>query len=91
MPKDPLAKTKFLAPEALRGLGGILLNHEGTPQSVVHSFIPSVEIFPSLLFVIYKGRRFVNELETRDRVTDAIFKNCHPMRVPLESGKNELI
>ncbi len=28
-PKDPLNPTKFLAPEALRGLGGILINQEG--------------------------------------------------------------
>eukprot|EP00475_Leptophrys_vorax_P005289 TRINITY_DN1320_c0_g2_i1.p1 TRINITY_DN1320_c0_g2~~TRINITY_DN1320_c0_g2_i1.p1 ORF type:complete len:480 (-),score=129.43 TRINITY_DN1320_c0_g2_i1:540-1979(-) len=28
-PKDPFAKTKFLAPEALRGHGGILMNQRG--------------------------------------------------------------
>ncbi|KAJ2156620.1 hypothetical protein GGF46_005063 [Coemansia sp. RSA 552] len=42
--------TKFLAAEALRGEGGILLDG--------------------------RGRRFVNELDTRDRVSDAIFKSC---------------
>jgi flavocytochrome c len=48
--KDPFNPTKFLAPEALRGYGGILLNAE--------------------------GQRFVNELSTRDFVSEAIFKNC---------------
>ncbi|ORX41846.1 Flavocytochrome c, partial [Piromyces finnis] len=47
---DPFNPTKFLAPEALRGYGGILLNSE--------------------------GQRFVNELSTRDLVSEAIFKNC---------------
>jgi len=47
---DPFNPTKFLAPEALRGYGGILLNSA--------------------------GNRFVNELDTRDHVSDAIFKNC---------------
>ena len=47
-PKDPDNQTKFLAPEALRGCGGILLNQ--------------------------KGNRFVDELDLRDAVTEAIFK-----------------
>jgi len=47
---DPFNPTKFLAPEALRGYGGILLNSA--------------------------GQRFVNELSTRDHVSEAIFKNC---------------
>jgi flavocytochrome c len=47
---DPFNPTKFLAPEALRGYGGILLNSD--------------------------GQRFVNELSTRDVVSEAIFKNC---------------
>ncbi|KAJ2004748.1 hypothetical protein H4R26_002344 [Coemansia thaxteri] len=47
---DPGNPTKFLAAEALRGEGGILLNA--------------------------LGRRFVNELDTRDHVTDAINKLC---------------
>jgi flavocytochrome c len=53
---DPFNPTKFLAPEALRGYGGILLNAE--------------------------GKRFVNELSTRDLVSEAIFKNCsnYPMK-----------
>ncbi|KAJ1944413.1 cleavage and polyadenylation specificity factor subunit 2 [Linderina pennispora] len=42
--------TKFLAAEALRGDGGVLLTGQ--------------------------GRRFVNELETRDKVTDAINQHC---------------
>lgn len=44
-PADPFARSKFLAPEALRGLGGLLLNA--------------------------RGRRFVNELSTRDKVRRA--------------------
>ncbi|KAJ2104241.1 hypothetical protein GGI16_002803 [Coemansia sp. S142-1] len=47
---DPGNPTKFLAAEALRGEGGILLNG--------------------------LGRRFVNELDTRDQVTDAMNKFC---------------
>ena len=43
-PKDPEALTKFLAPEKLRGVGGVLLSPE--------------------------GRRYVNELATRDVVTE---------------------
>ncbi|KAJ2584200.1 hypothetical protein GGF44_001159 [Coemansia sp. RSA 1694] len=47
---DPANPTKFLAAEALRGEGGVLLNG--------------------------LGRRFVNELDTRDQVTDAMNKFC---------------
>ncbi|SCU86588.1 LAFA_0E01794g1_1 [Lachancea sp. 'fantastica'] len=50
-PSDPHSNWKFLAAEALRGLGGILLN----PLT---------------------GRRFVNELDTRDVVTEAIQSQC---------------
>ena len=50
-PNDRTASHKFLAAEALRGLGGILLN-------------PTT------------GKRFVNELETRDVVTAAIQREC---------------
>ena len=49
-PKDPAADVKFLAPEALRAVGGVLLD--------------------SL------GDRFVDELQTRDTVTGAIFRYC---------------
>ncbi|SMN19371.1 similar to Saccharomyces cerevisiae YEL047C FRD1 Soluble fumarate reductase, required with isoenzyme Osm1p for anaerobic growth [Maudiozyma saulgeensis] len=50
-PADRQNNWKFLAAEALRGLGGILLN-------------PST------------GRRFTNELNTRDKVTKAIQEIC---------------
>ncbi|CCD25801.2 fumarate reductase NDAI_0G00250 [Naumovozyma dairenensis CBS 421] len=50
-PQDPESHWKFLAAEALRGLGGILLS-------------PST------------GKRFVNELDTRDVVTEAIQIQC---------------
>ncbi|KAG0658239.1 fumarate reductase [Maudiozyma exigua] len=50
-PTDRTAGWKFLGAEALRGLGGILLN-------------PST------------GKRFVNELTTRDIVTAAIQEQC---------------
>ncbi|KAI1432824.1 flavocytochrome c [Xylaria sp. CBS 124048] len=56
-PKDPRATYKFLAAEALRGEGGILLSHD--------------------------GRRFVDELERRDVVTEAI------MRGPNSGSENE--
>ncbi|KAI8099149.1 FAD binding domain-containing protein [Halteromyces radiatus] len=46
-PNNPTAMSKFLAPEALRAYGGILL---------------------------YQGRRFVNELTTRDLLTQAILQ-----------------
>ncbi|KAK9810002.1 hypothetical protein WJX72_003197 [[Myrmecia] bisecta] len=45
-PANPHAKTKFLAPEKLRGAGGLLFN--------------------------MAGRRFVDELQRRDTVTQAI-------------------
>eukprot|EP00624_Nannochloropsis_granulata_P002102 evm.model.NODE_20417_length_10763_cov_21.298616.2 len=51
-PKDPLNPTKILGPEALRGSGGILVNHE--------------------------GQRFVNELDLRSVVSNAILKQCKP-------------
>ena len=50
-PKDRTNNWKLLAAEALRGLGGILLN-------------PTT------------GLRFVNELDTRDAVTEAIQEQC---------------
>ncbi|PVV02023.1 hypothetical protein BB560_003529 [Smittium megazygosporum] len=49
--KDPYAQTKFLAAEALRGEGGVLLN--------------------------FNGKRFVNELDTRDNVTSAIWEKSN--------------
>lgn len=49
-PKDPKAYTKFLAAEALRGMGGLMLNQE--------------------------GRRFANELGTRDYLTEQILQKC---------------
>ncbi|KAJ1740230.1 hypothetical protein LPJ79_002830 [Coemansia sp. RSA 1821] len=49
-PSDVDNPTKFLAAEALRGAGGVLLNA--------------------------RGMRFVDELDTRDRVTAAITSNC---------------
>lgn len=50
-PQDRTAGWKFLCAEALRGLGGILLNP-------------------------VDGKRFVNELKTRDLVTEAIQSKC---------------
>lgn len=47
-PKDRDAQQKFLAPEAIRGSGALLLNTQ--------------------------GKRFVNELTTRDRVSNAILQ-----------------
>ncbi|KAI7906134.1 FAD binding domain-containing protein [Cokeromyces recurvatus] len=47
-PNNPTAPTKFLAPEALRAYGGILLNGN--------------------------GKRFIDELTLRDRVTAAVYR-----------------
>lgn len=60
-PNDPESQWKFLAAEALRGLGGILLNP-------------------------IDGKRFVNELETRDLVTEAIQTKC-----PKDNNKAYLV
>jgi len=60
---DPFNPTKFLAPEALRGYGGILLNSA--------------------------GQRFVNELSTRDFVSEAIFKNCSNVVMKHYDAKEE--
>ena len=57
-PTDRKSNVKFLAAEALRGLGGILVNP-------------------------VNGQRFVNELDTRDHVTDAIFNTKMPDNVAL--------
>lgn len=63
-PQDPSSPWKFLAAEALRGLGGILVN-------------PAT------------GKRFINELNTRDVVTEAInktiAKGSNPLLVMSES------
>ncbi|CAO1614936.1 unnamed protein product [Sympodiomycopsis kandeliae] len=60
-PKDPKAKVKFLAAEALRGCGGLLLDNE--------------------------GHRFVDELQKRDWVSNAMFKHDKfPVRLVL-NGK----
>ncbi len=65
-PKDRKAKQRFLAPEALRGSGGILLNIE--------------------------GKRFVNELDTRDKVSEAILKQTEgrAFLILFEQGAKEL-
>lgn len=49
-PSGAPATTVFLGPEALRGYGGILLNH--------------------------RGARFVNELDRRDAVSQAMYAHC---------------
>ncbi|KAL5341030.1 FAD binding domain-containing protein [Aspergillus crustosus] len=56
--KDPSATVKFLAAEALRGEGGILL--------------------------LNNGKRFVNELETRQHVTDAVTRSASKLDTDLE-------
>jgi aspartate oxidase len=48
-PRDPLARSKILCPEALRGCGALLLDA--------------------------KGRRFCNELGTRDYVSQRILEH----------------
>ncbi|KAL4861884.1 hypothetical protein BDV12DRAFT_203578 [Aspergillus spectabilis] len=56
--KDTSATVKFLAAEALRGEGGILLLHN--------------------------GQRFVNELETREHVTDAVTRSATRLDTDLQ-------
>ncbi|KAJ1664687.1 hypothetical protein EV178_003843 [Coemansia sp. RSA 1646] len=58
---DPGNPTKFLAAEALRGSGGILLNG--------------------------LGKRFVNELDTRDMVTSAMTESCSSKSKRAQCGK----
>jgi flavocytochrome c len=60
-PADAGAKVKFLAAEALRGVGGLLLDGN--------------------------GQRFVNELATRDHVSEVMGKNKGPFRLVL-NGKS---
>lgn len=60
-PKDPDNPTKFLAGEALRGEGGVLL---------------------------INGKRFVDELQTRDVVSEAIMKQHKSDPVVLVLGEN---
>lgn len=68
-PKDPGAKTKFLAAEALRGEGGLLLTNE--------------------------GKRFVDELQHRDFVSDKMFgqkdEGKWPIRLVLNSKASKVL
>lgn len=64
-PNEPDAKIKFLAAEALRGVGGLLLDKN--------------------------GKRFCNELGTRDYVTGEMWKNAGPFRLVLNGlGSKEI-
>lgn len=65
-PNEPDAKVKFLAAEALRGVGGLLLDNE--------------------------GKRFVDELQTRDYVTGKIWENGkYPIRLVLNGQASKEI
>jgi len=64
-PDEPDAKVKFLAAEALRGVGAILLDSN--------------------------GRRFCNELGTRDYVTGEMNKGHGPFRLVLNSKASKEI
>jgi flavocytochrome c len=65
-PKEPDAKVKFLAAEALRGCGGLLLDNE--------------------------GKRFVDELQKRDWVSNAMFKHDKfPVRLVLNGKASQEI
>jgi len=59
-PNEPDAKVKFLAAEALRGVGGLLLNAD--------------------------GKRFCDELGTRDYVTGEMWKGKGPFRLVLNAA-----
>jgi len=64
-PDDPNSKVKWLAAEALRGVGGLLLDK--------------------------KGKRFCDELGTRDYVTGEMWKNEGPFRLILNGlGTKEI-
>ncbi|KAL4892876.1 FAD binding domain-containing protein [Aspergillus ambiguus] len=63
--KDPSAAVKFLAAEALRGEGGILLLGE--------------------------GRRFVNELDTREHVTNAVMGSATQLDGPMRQWDVSLL
>lgn len=62
-PKDMTAGTKFLAAEALRGKGAILVSYF---KIQLNNYFKLNE----------KGLRFGNELGRRDELTDKIDKNC---------------
>jgi len=64
-PKDPKAKVKFLAAEALRGVGGLLLDRH--------------------------GKRFCNDLGTRDYVSGMMEKNEGPFRLVLNHAASSEI
>lgn len=64
-PDDPNSKVKFLAAEALRGVGGIVVNGD--------------------------GKRFVNELATRDYVSGVMLQNKPPFRLILNSASSKEI
>lgn len=64
-PKDPNAKVKFLAAEALRGVGGLLLDGH--------------------------GKRFCNDLGTRDYVSGMMEKNEGPFRLVLNHAASSEI
>ncbi|KAI5118567.1 hypothetical protein M0805_005858 [Coniferiporia weirii] len=65
-PNEPEAKVKFLAAEALRGVGGLLIDNE--------------------------GKRFVDELQTRDFVTGKIWENKKfPIRLILNGEASKEI
>lgn len=65
-PNEPDAKVKFLAAEALRGVGGLLLDNT--------------------------GKRFVDELQTRDFVTGKIWENGkYPIRLVLNGAASKEI
>lgn len=65
-PNEPDAKVKFLAAEALRGVGGLLLDNT--------------------------GKRFVDELQTRDFVTGKMWENGKfPIRLVLNGAASKEI
>ncbi|THH09792.1 hypothetical protein EW145_g1758 [Phellinidium pouzarii] len=65
-PNEPDAKVKFLAAEALRGVGGLLLDNT--------------------------GKRFVDELQTRDYVTAKMWENGkYPIRLVLNGSASKEI
>lgn len=65
-PNEPDAKVKFLAAEALRGVGGLLLDSEGmSTPAFSRCLCLACDVYRSDTCV-FAGNRFANELGHRD-------------------------
>jgi hypothetical protein len=78
VPKDPLEKAKFLAPKALRGLDRILVNQDGESSPSTYQRVPCVSTLLTREWP-HRNALCVDELDTRDKVSQAIFENRKPL------------